>query len=724
MRQLFDYLPPDDLPLADLHNLPAGCRVRVPFGAGRELVGVLISLTHETTVPETKLRKAFAVLDEQPVLPASSLQLCQWTAHYYHHALGEVLHAALPVALRKGLGLPERRVWRHTPEGKGLPETAIKRSPAQQLAHQHLLREKQLSPEQCVALGIKSSALQELKKKGLAQQVTLAWEIASPPQQVYAAPPQQLNDEQLHALDQVNLGAFASYLLEGTTGSGKTEVYLQLIGKALEAGRQALVLVPEIGLAPQTLARFRQRFSVAIAELHSSVSQGERLRDWHAAATGEARILIGTRLAVFTPMPDLGIIVVDEEHDASFKQNEGLRYSARDLAVVRASQAGIPVLLGSATPSLETLQNALSGRFVHLRLEQRAGGAQPPALQLVDMRLEKAEAGISYTSLDAIDACLSRGEQALVFINRRGFAPSLLCQDCGWSAQCRRCDAQMTLHLNPYRLHCHHCDYQTPTPKQCPGCLSDRLAPVGQGTERAEEVLQQRFSNFSVVRVDQDSMGHKQAMAQLSQRLAEGGPCLLVGTQMLAKGHHFAHLTLVVVVDTDQGLLSGDFRGPERMGQLITQVAGRAGRGALAGRVLLQSFRPEHPLLQCLVYEGYGAFSRQLLSERQLPGLPPYWAMALLRAEDKNPERPVEFLKEALQLARGLSPSSPSLQYLGPLPALMEKRNDLYRFQLQVRSRHKAVLQQVLGPLISALEKSPLGRRLRWSLDVDPQELT
>ncbi len=723
LNRLFDYLPPAHLNPAEAAALQPGIRCQVSFGGQKAVVGFLIEVTEQTDVPAAKLKAVEAILDIAPLFSVANLALAQWVATYYQHPLGEVLWGALPGVLRKGGSLPGAKAWRHSFEGKGLGVGALKRNKSQQAIHQYLLNEGVLTQEQCRALGFKSASLKQLLEKGLIEEITLSSSLKAPGN-ILREPHQSANEEQQAALDAISLGQFQAVLLDGTTGSGKTEVYLQLIGRALAEGKQALVLVPEIGLAPQTLARFRQRFCVPLVELHSNLSEGERVKHWWAAAQGEARIVIGTRLALFTPLADLGVIIVDEEHDASFKQNEGLRYSARDLSLVRGHLEQVPVVLGSATPSLESIHNAQSGRFSHLRLTQRAGLAQPPHISLVDMRLEKQQAGLSMTSLDALDACINRGEQALVFINRRGYAPSMLCQDCGWSALCARCDAPMTLHLAPHHLHCHHCDAQQRPPNRCPGCMSDRLLPLGQGTEKAEEYLRQHFSSAQIYRVDQDSMGRKHAMQELLEQIHKGAPCILVGTQMLAKGHHFPHLTLVVIVDADQGLLSGDFRATERLGQLITQVAGRAGRAALPGQVLLQTYKPDHPLMQCLLEQDYSRYAQMLLDERRQVSLPPYGALALIRVEDKNPQKALDFLNKIRALAEQLAPPSPNCSYLGPIPALLEKRNHFYRFQLHLRCNSKGQLQQLLKPLMSEIHTWPEALRLRWSLDVDPQDLT
>jgi primosomal protein N' (replication factor Y) len=722
LRRLFEYLPPPDFDPAT----PLGVRVRVPFGR-QTLIGILVGLVEIPQYPADKLRPAELVLDRQPVLPEDILALCRWAADYYQHPLGEVLHAALPVQMRKTQAEEKPLVlWRHTTAGKGLPEQALKRSPHQQHLHQMLLQHGVLSEELIQRAGIPRAVVRKLAEKGLivpaeATDLPLSGRTAV---SILAEPPQVLTVEQQVALDHIRYHNYSTYLLQGTTGSGKTEVYLHAIARALQAGRQALMLVPEIGLAPQTLQRFQNRFAVVIVQLHSAVAEAERTRSWRAAASGAARIVIGTRLAVFTPMPDLGLIILDEEHDQSFKQQDGLRYSARDLAVMRAFRASVPLLLGSATPSLESLHNALQGRYQHLHLTRRAGGAQVPHMQLIDMRREESSGPIAATALEAMRGTLAQGEQVLVFLNRRGYAPALLCRQCGWVANCTACTARLTLHSQPRHLRCHHCDLQRPVPNQCPSCHNTELTALGQGTERCEIVLQEHFPGTEILRVDQDSMSRKNAMRALAQKLELGQPCILIGTQMLAKGHHFPKVTLAVLLDIDQGLFNGDFRGPERMGQQLIQVAGRAGRGELPGSVLLQTYQPDHPLLQILLNETYTSFARTLLQERFATRLPPVWAMAMLRAESKRAENAVEFLHRALTIARTLAPPSPQRQYLGPLPALMEKRHHRFRYQLHITCAKRTDLQALLKDLVTQLDQLALAQRVRWSVDVDPQDMS
>ncbi len=722
----FEYLAPLGLDTGILEKIPHGVRVEVPFGQ-RTLVGFITGISHTAEYDASKLKPIARILDSEPLIKGDVLALCQFAAEYYQHPLGEVITAALPQVLRAADGvLPTTKTWQLTTEGKGLNAENFKRSPKQQAAWQALIDHHTLAHSTLGTYRVSHDALKALTKKNLAESVMLPSaprDDSQHDQQVLKETPLELNTQQKVALKAVQHNTFGCYLLEGTTGSGKTEVYLHAIAQALQAGKQALILVPEIGLTPQTVSRFIARFAVPVVELHSSIAKGARLENWHAAFTGEARIIIGTRLSVFAPAPNLGIMIVDEEHDLSFKQQDGLRYNARDLAIMRAKYNNIPLILGSATPSIESLHNALNQRFHYMRITERAGSAKPPSIQLLDMRRENVHAGIGQTSLDAISATLARGEQALVFINRRGFAPALLCQSCGWSAACARCDTRMTLHNQPRKLHCHHCGSQHYPPKHCPSCLNPELTPLGQGTERAEEVLQQSFANYPVHRVDQDSMQRKNAMKELNAKLETGEPCLLVGTQMLAKGHHFPSVTLVIIVDADQGLLSGDFRGIERMGQQIVQVAGRAGRANKPGTVLIQSYRPDHPALNQLIHEGYSAFAKTLLEERQHTHMPPIQFMALIRAESKRADNAKQLLQIAMNTLCTLLPPSPTAQYIGPIPAFMEKRNDRYRYQLQLKFAHRAERGHIVAQLREQLNTDPLSKRVRWSIDIDPMDM-
>ncbi|MFV0278436.1 MAG: primosomal protein N', partial [Parahaliea sp.] len=506
----------------------------------------------------------------------------------------------------------------------------------------------------------------------------------------------------------------------GGTGRGKTEVNLQLLAACLARGRQALVLVPEIGLGPQTPARFRERFDAEIVVLHSALADGQRYRDWEAAASGRAHIVIGTRSALFTPLARPGLIVVDEEHDASFKQQDGFRYSARDAAVKRGQLAGCPVVLGSATPSLETLYNALEGRYRHQRLPRRAGSALLPAIHTLDVRALPLAAGLSAALAQRVEQTLDAGRQVLLFLNRRGYAPSLQCHDCGWVAGCDACDARLTVHRHRRQLRCHHCGAGRPLASACPHCHSRQLLTTGVGTEQAEDHLQQRFARWPVHRVDSDSMRGRNAMQALSEQVNRGEPCILLGTQMLTKGHHFPGVTLVAVLDADALLFSADFRGEERMAQLLTQVAGRAGRADTPGEVILQTHHPDHPALQAMLQRSYARQATAMLARRRESGLPPFGQLALLRTDATDIEAGEDFLA---RLRRDFErEATPNCQLIGPLPSPMPRRQGRYRCQLLLLARGRPAARAAAGRLVTLAEALPRQGGLNWSIDIDPTD--
>ncbi|HYW03507.1 MAG TPA: primosomal protein N' [Gammaproteobacteria bacterium] len=723
LYRCFDYLPPAR---ADGSVPEPGTRVRVPFGRSRA-VGVLVEVAHRSRVPVESLKRALAVLDERPVLDADVLAMARWAAEYYRHPPGEVLAAALPVALRRGeparMRLPVH--WALTAAGRALGPGEPVRAPRQARLVQRL-RE---APGGLSATAIHEEpgnwrhALHALRRKGLVASVPGPRHEPGTGCGNPEAPPAP-GPGQHAAIDAIReaLGQFACFLLEGVTGSGKTEVYLRCVERVLERGGQALILVPEIGLTPQLIDRFRRRFGVPMSVLHSGLTDRERLDAWLRAREGRAGIVIGTRSAVFVPLARPGLIVVDEEHDLSFKQQEGFRYSARDLAVWRARHCGIPAVLGSATPSLESLANARTGRYRRLSLPHRAGRAAEPELRLLDVRAVPLEEGLSPRLLQAVQRHLDQGTQVLVFLNRRGFAPTLLCHACGWVSRCERCDARLTLHRRTggSRLLCHHCGATRPALHACPECGGELVA-LGQGTERVASALEERFPGAGVLRIDRDSTQRRGSMQELLEEAHTGRSRILLGTQMLAKGHHFPEVTLAAIVDADQGLFGADFRAPERMAQLITQVAGRAGRAGRPGEVLIQTHHPEHPLLRTLLREGYGAFARMALEERRAATLPPYSRLALLRAEAPRREPPPRFLEAALELAR--QHAADDVFLLGPVPAPMERRAGRYRYQLLVQAPDHQRMQGLLRPWVPKLAEHPLARRVRWSIDVDPAEM-
>ncbi|MEO6698977.1 MAG: primosomal protein N' [Paraperlucidibaca sp.] len=724
LRHGFDYRLPEGL-----RDLPAGLRVRAPFGR-REVVAWLLNEAAQSHVPAAKLRAVIEVIDSEPALSPALWQLALWAARYYQHAIGDAITQMVPALIRQGeplRALPER-CWQLSARGMVFAEDGLSRAPKQQAAWLLLKAHPQgLSETTCRALEITREALKALSEKGLAHclQPEHAADAPAPswPTLGLAQPELSLNDEQavaLAALTQAPAG-FRVWLLQGVTGSGKTEVYLQHIAQVLSRGQQVLVLVPEIGLTPQTVARFQARFRCPVLALHSGLTDRERLNAWRQSREGTAGIIIGTRSAVFTPLARPGLIVIDEEHDVSFKQQEGFRYHGRDVAVRRAQLENIPIVLGSATPSLESLANVQAGRYQRLQLKQRAGGAKSPLVRCVDLRGQILLDGLCVAAREAMQQTLGRGEQVLVFLNRRGFAPVMLCHACGWQAGCDRCDAKPTLHRSPMRLQCHHCGSERPPPMHCPDCGSSDLRPAGVGTERLADALSQHFANTPVYRVDRDSTRRKGSLEALMSAIAKPGPAILVGTQMLAKGHHFPNVTLVVIPDCDGGLFSADFRGPERLAQQLVQVSGRAGRAEKPGRVLIQTHQPEHPLLQQLFSQGYDACAQTLLNERQLMGLPPAASMALLRAEAPHDSAPQELLSD---LAQWLREDEPTVQAWGPMPAPMARKAGMHRWHLLLKASERKPLHLALARVVAWLEAEPAARRVRWSVDIDPQELS
>ncbi len=635
---------------------PTGALVVVPFGRTRK-VGVVVGRAQRSVVAESRLKPIESAVRDVPPLDEPLLELLRFCAGYYHRALGEVIAASLPPRLRQ----VARRTLAAAP-GAGAGPTGF-------------------------------------------------------------APLHELTVQQRAAIEACRAGIerFHPTLLFGVTGSGKTEVYLQLIEAALARGRQALLLLPEIGLTPQLEAQVRSRFPHAtIAAAHSHLGQGERAAAWLAAQSGAARIVLGTRLAVLMPFRDLGLIVVDEEHDPSYKQQEGLRYSARDVAVRRAQRLGIPVILGSATPSLESYRNALEGRYALAKLDERATRASMPAVRTVDTRADRPHEGLTFALLEALRARVARGEQSLVFVNRRGYSPVLFCRACGWLSTCRRCSANQVLHRRAGELRCHHCGRREAIPERCPECGAADLAPVGQGTQRVEEALQAALPGARIARVDRDSAGRtKDALREVLERVRSGEVDILVGTQMLSKGHDYPKLTLVGVLDSDSALFSADFRAAERLHAQLVQVAGRAGRAQHPGEVLIQTDFPSHPLYAAVARHDYAAFAAEALEERRVAGFPPFAHLAMLRAESKKAGEPTAFLAHAVRAARALSSR---VEVFDPVPAPLERKAGFVRAQLLVRARARGTLQPFLRDWKTALERHG-ERRVRWSLDVDPQEV-
>ncbi len=720
LRRLFDYLAPAD---TDPTQIRPGFRVRVPFGK-QSIVGVVADIVVTSSVPANRLKRAHAVLDSESALDPVTLALVRWAADYYHHPIGEAFAAALPSALRAGAPLRATETrWHLLADAAAAMAQTPRLGPKQRALLAILQAQESIGEAELAADGTGyRDTLRGLSARGWVSQ----FQRELPPLAAALATVAQghvLTAAQTLAVDDIraHLGEFSPHLLHGVTGSGKTEVYLRVIEAVLARNEQALVLVPEIALTPQAIERFQARFSVPLAVLHSGMSDTERLAMWRAARSGAAPVIIGTRSAIFVPLARPGILIVDEEHDSSYKQQEGFRYSARDLALRRAQQHGIPVILGSATPALESLHQANIGRYRRISLPERTGAAGAPKLSLVDLRVHEERHGMATPSVAAITRHLNDGNQVLLYINRRGYAPTLFCPGCRWSAPCKACDARMTVHLKHHQLVCHHCGAQQPVPYACPLCATE-VRPVGQGTERIEDGLDELFPRIPVVRIDRDTIHTRGQIEAALARVHSKEARLLVGTQMLTKGHDFPDVTLVVILNADQGLFGTDFRAAERLAQSIVQVAGRAGRADKPGEVLIQTACPDHPLLQRLLESGYTGFADAALAERAAAGWPPFSHLAVLRAEAATREQALLFLTEA----RDQTPLSDrgQVRLLGPAPAVMERRAGRFRAQLLVECAQRAPLHQLLARWLPLVEALPSARRVRWTLDVDPLEVS
>lgn len=689
-----------DVPLAGVFDyscsqaLQPGTRVIVPFGR-RSMVGMVVRQVEQPSVDPDTVKPVELVLEDLPPMPADWLRLAGFASQYYQRPPGEVMLPALPAALRKVSAYQGKR-------SAGGPVCRLDRT-AQKAVK-------------------KAGKAHEAVQKNTAAQADLASTI-------------DLNVAQQQAVDRIALiQGHKTLLLHGVTGSGKTEVYLHAAMPVLQQGRQVLLMVPEINLTPQLEQALRTRLepmigSVGVAVMHSGLADGQRLQAWLAAFRGQARLVLGTRLSVFTPLPDLGLIVVDEEHDTSYKQQDGLRYSARDLAVWRGHDLGIPVVLGSATPSLESWHHAQSGRYLYQHLDQRARAAEPPEIRLLDTRRMPMQHGFAPQSLQAIQESLDAGQQALVFLNRRGYAPVLHCGSCGWVSQCPRCTAYTVLHragpVAPGRgrqrhgLHCHHCGYQVPVPRACPDCGDQDLKPMGRGTQRVEHDLAELFPAARIARIDADSTRLKGSAAQLFKQVHDGDVDILVGTQMVSKGHDFSNLGVVCVLNADTMLFAQDFRAPERLFAQLMQVAGRAGRHGGKGQVIIQTDYPDQPVYQAIKKHDYAGFATFSLNERESVGLPPFAWQALLTAEARELATAVEFLQ---QVRASVAPP-PTVSLYDPVPLRVVRVANIERAQLLVESSHRPALQAFLAQWANELQRQARTYRVRYTLEVDPLEI-
>jgi len=712
-----------DVPLTGLFDyttpimLAPGQRVQVPFGS-RQQVGLVMEVVADSEIASSKLKPVIRVLTDTPPLSPALMDLLKFCSEYYHYPLGPTVMTALPARLRSVEPLPAVPVEAYR-LSSGVTAAQIEIIPKRKTVQHRLLAA--LAERPCSLSELKLISLSAAAQLKLLLQSELVTACATVKSERRLVGAHVLTTEQQAAVDTVARSAgFGCFLLHGITGSGKTEVYVHLMHQTLQRGVQVLLLVPEINLTPQLEQYFRSRFpGTRLVSLHSGLGEAERMRHWQQAQSGEADIVLGTRLAVFAELPRLGLIVVDEEHDSSFKQQEGLRYSARDVAIFRARQYNIPIFLGSATPSLESYHNALSGRYRLLQLSGRAQpGAQLPQVRCININQTPMHEGVSENLLRAIDERITRGEQSLVFINRRGYAPVLMCSACGWLSSCRHCEGKLVLHLEEQRLRCHHCGDQVRVPRVCPKCGNPDLHPVGSGTQRVESVLRERFPQARILRVDRDSTRSKRAWQQMREQIHANEVDILVGTQMLAKGHDFPALTLVGVLNPDSALYSSDFRAPERLFALLMQVAGRAGRADKPGEVLIHTEFPDHPLYRALRQHDFSGWAQEQLAERQAAGFPPFFYQAILRAEDRQKAAVFDFLEQAR--SSGLALAQP-VEIYGVVPSALPRRANHFRAQMLIQSHSRGVLQKFLQDWQPGLALLA-GRSLRWSLDVDPIE--
>lgn len=721
MRQLFTYQVPTEM---QLPTIKIGERVAVSFGA-RKVIAIVMAVD-DKCILESKIKPITQRLNDSFHLSQVLVNFLKLCADYYHHPIGDVFQQALPKLLRqvKKVDLQPPMVW-HCEEVVADQQKKIiidieTKAPKQFALYQLIAKHQGISWAELRTLGYSKTQLNALVAKLLIKEVIhkpslFRWQEKA----LTRENKQVLSTEQAIIVSTISqsLDHFACHLIDGVTGSGKTEVYLQAMENVLANDQQVLVIVPEIGLTPQTLLRFEQRFSVPICLHHSGLNDTERLDTWLNAQQGSAAIVIGTRSAIFSPLHKLGMIIVDEEHDSSLKQQDSFRYHGRDIAILRARQLNIPIILGSATPSFESLQNALSGKYQYHQLHQRAGKSNKAHIALIDVAKQQMEFGMSGSLKNEIKQTLARGEQALIFLNRRGYAPAINCQECHWLCDCQRCDKPYTFHQKQQLLICHHCGSQKRIPKQCPSCGSVRIAPIGQGTEQLEQRISEIFPDVSVIRIDRDSTRKKGELTKLLQEITAKKHQLLIGTQMLAKGHHFPDVTLVAVLDGDGALFSFDFRASEQMAQLLIQVAGRAGRASKPGKVLVQTNYPDHPLLQDLVNNGYQHFAKQALVERKQAMLPPFSYQALFRAEANYPSYPEKFLRVLSEV------TVENCQFAGPTPAAMEKKAGKFRYHLILQAKSRKALHLAILQLLSCIPQNEWQSKVRWSVDIDPIDL-
>lgn len=732
LRQTFDFLIPkavlEDESVEAKKSKPLVAprtRVKVSF-ANRTLVGVIVEVKDHSDYPLSKLKPIIEIYPDPPLFNDSLWASLLWLSRYYLAPIGEVLDAALPVSLRQGGEFEPafERVWRLTEHGRSSPIDELNRAPLQLAIVRRFMKQTALSSKEFKQESESwHSPVKGLVEKGWLEEfrqepILLGSETSS-------LPTHEPTDEQelaIKALSElVEEDKFACALLHGVTGSGKTEVYFDMIARTLDLGKTVLILVPEIGLTPQLISRIEQRFTQPITVLHSGLNDTERHIAWWHASQGNAKIVLGTRSAVFSQMPDLGLIVVDEEHDGSFKQQDSVRYQARDLAVYRAKQADIPIVLGSATPSMETYANATAGRYLHLRLTKRASKVSLPKIELFDLNMQPVIDGLCPAMTEAVEHTLSKGKQVMLFLNRRGYAPVHYCGECKQAAKCHRCDSNLTVHQRANRLRCHHCGYEGRLIQDCRSCKTkDSMLEVGDGTQRVEASVASRFPDAIVQRIDRDNTQRKGELAAILEKARKGEVDIILGTQLITKGHDFPNVGMVGILESDHGLYSTDYRATETLFQQVLQVSGRAGRRNDVGRVYIQTRFPDHPFFDYIKQHDFDGFAKSLLEERKSVGFPPFGYFALLRAESTHQAKALQFLRRA----KTDCGQTAGVIIMDAVPAPMERRAGRFRAQLLFMSSQRSSLNGVLAAWLHLIatdkEAKKVASTVRWSLDIDP----
>jgi primosomal protein N' (replication factor Y) len=717
LYRVFEYALPDEQPVVP------GTRYRLPFTSGTR-TGILLESSNASDYEPAKIKPVKERIDQQPVLDAHMLALARWMSDYYLQPIGEVVFQCLPGYLRGARESVSTRVkcWRLVSADAETIENLRSRSPRQFEICQALLARP---------AGLNAHELRQINPnwspvvKALEQKQILSWEWMArrddPPQDACLP---DLSAEQQGVLGEIEprLQGFAVHLLDGITGSGKTEIYLRMIQSRLDAGLQVIYLVPEIGLTNQLIERVEQRYGNCFAISHSGLTELQRYRAWERFRRAEVSIMLGTRSSLFSQSDALGLIIIDEEHDSSYRQEDGIRYHARDVAIKRAQMLDIPIVLGSATPSLESLRNRARDCWHHYRLEQRPTGFAPPRLELIDVRNSRLDCGCSAATFARVEKHLAASGQVLMYLNRRGFAPIVMCHECGWQAQCEHCDARLTLHQSLHSLLCHHCGFSQGVPEACPQCGHAEVKHYGIGTEQLEQGLKQRYPKTPILRIDRDVIASREALKSRLQQLQGGEPCILIGTQMIAKGHDYPAITLSVVLDADQALFSASYRASERLAQTLFQVSGRSGRGDREGEAVVQTRFPDHPLMQALLRKDYRSIAADLLQERQSYGFPPFARVVMFRADALELEVALDILEQIKARLQGVQQFD-SIACIGPMPALMTRRIGRFRAQLCLMSQDFKVLRSVLRRAMPAIEELPGSARCSWSIDVDAHDL-